>query len=53
MNKNKNIEKLKKQYKITDEQKQKCREAKKQYRENITDEQKQKLKVKRLSKRIL
>ena len=40
MNKNKNIEKLKK-YKITDEQKQKYREAKKRYRENMTDEQKQ------------
>ena len=29
---------------MTDEQKQKYREAKKQYRENMTDEQKQKLK---------
>ena len=29
---------------MTDEQKQKYREAKKRYRENMTDEQKQKLK---------
>ena len=41
MNKNKNIKKLKKNIeKITDEQKQKYREAKKQYKK--TDEQKQK-----------
>ena len=39
MNKTKNIEKLKNN--ITDEQKQKYREAKKHYRENMTDEQKQ------------
>ena len=51
MKKNKNIKKLKKQYKITDEQKQKYREAIKRYRENMTDEQKQK--IKRLPKRIL
>ena len=44
MNKSKNIEKLKKQYKMTDEQKQKYKEAKKEYRKNMTDEQKQKLK---------
>ena len=37
---------------MTDEQKQKYREAKKRYRENMTDEQKQKL-PKRLPKRIL
>ena len=47
MNKNKNIEKLKKK-KITNEQKQRYKEAKKQYR--MTD--KQKTKTKRLSKRI-
>ena len=35
---------------MTDEQKQKYREAKKRYRENMTDEQK---KIERLSKRIL
>ena len=52
MNKNKNIKifrkiikkNIEKNYKITDEQKQKYREAKKRYRENMTDEQKQKLK---------
>ena len=38
MNKNKNLEKFKKDYKITDEQKQKYKEA----RKNMTDEQKQK-----------
>ena len=52
MNKNKNIEIIKKKYKenMRDEQKQKYRESEKRYRENMTDEQK--TKTKRLSKRI-
>ena len=39
-------EKQKQKYrkKITDEQKQKCKDYQKQYRENKTDEQKQKMK---------
>ena len=54
MNKNKNKEKLigdikKNRDNMTDEQKQKRREANKRYRDNMSDEQKQK---QRLSKRL-
>ena len=44
MNKNKNIKKARKDYNITNEQKQKIKHYQKQYRENETDEQKQKMK---------
>ena len=44
MNKNKNIEKLKKHYRTTDEQKQKQRGYQREYRKSMTVEQKQKLK---------
>ena len=45
MNRNKDIEIIKKNYRdnVTDEQKQKKREANKQYRDNMSDERKQKL----------
>ena len=45
MNRNKDIEIIKKKYRdsMTDEQKQKKREANKRYRDNMSDERKQKL----------
>ena len=45
MNRNKDIEIIKKIYRdnMTDEQKRKKREANKRYRDNVSDERKQKL----------